>query len=174
MFLLVVVVLWLTLSVPTVDEIREAVGGAGWWSGIGFVVGYGILSFVPIPGGKSAFYVGCGTGNLVERLSRVFPDIIGVEPDPSTAAVAATRLSSSVSGRIEQRPFGHEEPDGYDLIVGVARETSRATQPLSHMQAPTAAESFEDIRRVARSVMPGIRMRRRLFWRYTATWTSPG
>jgi hypothetical protein len=43
------------------------------------------------------------------------------------------------------------------------------------MQAPTAApaESFNEIHRAADSVLPGIRMRRRLFWRYTATWVKP-
>ncbi len=173
--------------------------------------------------------VGCGTGKLVVHLSRLFPEVVGVEPDPGAAATAAAHLSSFASVRIEQRPFGHEEPGGYDLIVfvaslhhmplaatlheakrsmrrrgrivivGLARETpadtplslvslafnplvglmrhpGRATQPSSHMQAPTVAatESFEEIQRVARRVLPGIRMRRRLFWRYTATWTSPG
>ena len=59
-------------------------------------------------------------------------------------------------------------------LVGLVRHPSRATGTLLHMQAPTAApvESFEEIRRTARDVLPGIRMRRRLFWRYTATWRS--
>lgn len=179
-------------------------------------------------GGYSAMDVGCGTGNLIEHLSRMFPRVIGVEPDPGTAAIATAHFSGSASVRIEQRPFGQEEPDVHDLIVfvaslhhmplsatlqeakrslrrhgrivivGIAREAPadtplslislalnplvglvrhpcRATQPLSHMQAPTAAatQSFEGIQRVARNVLPGIRMRRQLFWRYTATWTSP-
>lgn len=179
-------------------------------------------------GGRSALDVGCGTGNLVERLSRMFPDVTGVEPDLTVAAVAKARFSTSTSVQIERRHFDHEEPDRYDfitfvaslhhmplaaalhcakrslrsggriVIVGVARETpadaprslfslalnplvgivlhpSRATQPMPQMQAPTttATDSLDDIQRIAQEVLPGIRLRRRLFWRYTATWVSP-
>ncbi|MCY7413740.1 MAG: class I SAM-dependent methyltransferase [Salinibacterium sp.] len=179
-------------------------------------------------GGRRALDVGCGTGNLIERLSHIFPDVIGVEPDLTVAAVAKARFSTSTSVQIEQRYFDHEEPDRYDfiafvaslhhmplaatlhrakrslrsggriVIVGVARKTpadvtrslfsmalnplvgivlhpSRATQPMPHMQAPTATatDSVDDIQRIAQQVLPGIRLRRRLFWRYTATWVSP-
>ncbi|MBT2517167.1 class I SAM-dependent methyltransferase [Streptomyces sp. ISL-90] len=178
-------------------------------------------------GGRSAIDVGCGTGNLVERLSHLFPDVVGVEPDPTAAGIATTRFSNLTSVRIEQRHFGNEERNRYDfivfvaslhhmplaatlhhakrslrrggqiVIVGVARETyadsprsllslalnpfvglirhpSRATRPLSHMQAPATAatESFDEIQQIAGGVLPGIRMRRRLFWRYTATWRA--
>jgi hypothetical protein len=43
------------------------------------------------------------------------------------------------------------------------------------MRAPTtqAGESFDEIRAIATEVLPGIRMRRRLFWRYTASWAAP-
>ncbi|REJ05514.1 class I SAM-dependent methyltransferase [Microbacterium bovistercoris] len=89
-------------------------------------------------------------------------------------------------------------PQGRILIVGAARETSadaprslvslalnpvigflkhprRASAPPASMRAPTAEprETFDDIRIVAAEVLPGIRMRRRLFWRYTAHWTAP-
>lgn len=89
-------------------------------------------------------------------------------------------------------------PGGRVVIVGVARETSkdalrsgaslllnplvglvrhprRATRPPAHMQALAAAatQSFDEIRAIAREVLPGIRMRRRLFWRYTASWEAP-
>ena len=89
-------------------------------------------------------------------------------------------------------------PGGRVVIVGVARETSadiarslvslvlnpiigflRHPQPVSeppvNMQAPAieATEAFDDIRAIADQVMPGIRMRRRLFWRYTAYWMAP-
>ncbi len=179
-------------------------------------------------GGRSALDVGCGTGNLVERLSRIFPDVTGVEPDLTVAAVAQARFSTLTSVQIELRHFDHGEPDRYDfiafvaslhhmplaatlhrakmslrsggqiVIVGVARETPadaprslfslalnplvgivlhplRATQPMPHIQAPTttATDSLDDIQRIAQEVLSGIRLRRRLFWRYTATWVSP-
>lgn len=179
-------------------------------------------------GGDTAVDVGCGTGNMVERLAQLFPRVVGIEPDAQTAAVAARRFRGSKVIAIEQRPFGVEPPHGYDLIVfiaslhhmplepsliaardalrpggrivivGVARESggdtirslfSLALNPLvglvrhparaehapPHMLAPTvdAAESFEEIRAVAGKVLPGVRMRRRLFWRYTASGVAP-
>lgn len=54
----VIGVLWLTLPVPTVDEIRSSVEGIGWWSGLAFVVGYGVLSLIPIP--KSVVSIAAG------------------------------------------------------------------------------------------------------------------
>jgi SAM-dependent methyltransferase len=179
-------------------------------------------------GGSTAVDVGCGTGNLVARLARVFPDVRGIEPDPATAAIAAARFSGSGTVRIEQRHFQEEDRAKYDfvvfvaslhhmlfaealrrarmnlrpggriVIVGLARETPadtprslislalnplvgllrhprRAELPPSHMRAPTTAadDSFDEIRHIAQTVLPGICLRRRLFWRYTATWTQP-
>lgn len=179
-------------------------------------------------GGTTAVDVGCGTGNMVERLAGVFPNVIGVEPDAETRAIAARRFRDSNTVRIVQRRFGEESHQQYDLIlfvaslhhmplgatlrqartalrpggriliVGVARESpadrlrsltslalnplvglirhpTRAAQPPASMRAPTAeaTESFDDIRAVASQVLPGVRMRRRLFWRYTASWVAP-
>ncbi|UFU06102.1 class I SAM-dependent methyltransferase [Ruania halotolerans] len=90
------------------------------------------------------------------------------------------------------------QPGGRIVIVGLAKETShdtvrslislalnpivgfvlhptRATKPPAHMRAPTAqaTETFDEIRTIANEVLPGIRMRRGLFWRYTASWVAP-
>lgn len=179
-------------------------------------------------GGDTAVDVGCGTGNLLSALSKVFPTVIGIEPDPDAAAAAARRFTGAAV-QIENRRFGSEPRDAYDLIafvasvhhmplrvtledaraalrpggrvviVGVARETSkdalrsgaslllnpliglvrhpkRATRRPAHMQAPIAHpdQTFDEIRAIASEVLPGIRMRRRLFWRYTASWQAPG
>lgn len=179
-------------------------------------------------GGDTAIDVGCGTGTLVARLSRVFPRVIGLEPDPATAAAAERRLDGSAV-RIERRAFEGEPKRAYDLIVfvaslhhmplratleearsalrpggrlvivGVAREAAgdellstvsalmnpliglvrhptRASGLPPHMLAPTAPakESFDEIREIAAEVLPGTVMRRRLFWRFTASWTHPG
>lgn len=89
-------------------------------------------------------------------------------------------------------------PGGRIVIVGVARETSvdvtrslisvvlnplvglivhprRALVRPTSMTAPVAAprESFDEIRAIAQDLLPGIRLRRRLFWRYTAVWAAP-
>lgn len=60
-------------------------------------------------------------------------------------------------------------------LVGLVRHPKRETSPPAHMQAPTAHpdQTFDEIRATASEVLPGIRMRRRLFWRYTATWQAP-
>jgi SAM-dependent methyltransferase len=41
--------------------------------------------------------------------------------------------------------------------------------------APTAdtAMSYGEIRRTAKRIVPGVRYRRRLYWRYSLTWTRP-
>lgn len=43
-------------------------------------------------GGTTALDVGCGTGNLLRRLAPLFPQVVGVEADPETAARAATAV----------------------------------------------------------------------------------
>ncbi len=178
-------------------------------------------------GGDTAVDVGCGTGNLLARLARVLPNVIGVEPNAEAAAIAARRFEPNTV-RIDVRTFGDEPDRAYDLIsfvaslhhmplrptlvqaqaalrpggriviVGVARETdrdrwrsiaslalnpiigflrhpARATALPASMTAPTAeaTETFEEIATVMSEVLPGIRMRRRLFWRYTAAWVAP-
>uniref|UniRef100_A0AAU2W1Y0 Class I SAM-dependent methyltransferase n=1 Tax=Streptomyces sp. NBC_00008 TaxID=2903610 RepID=A0AAU2W1Y0_9ACTN len=90
----------------------------------------------------------------------------------------------------------HLAPDGTLVVVGLARAQStgdrllgaaavplnvamawirnrgrRSARPAS-MTAPTrpAVMSFADIAREAREVLPGARLRRRVFWRYTLVW----
>lgn len=178
-------------------------------------------------GGTTAVDVGCGTGNLLACLSPALPTIIGIEPDAGVAQAAARRFHGS-NVRIENRRFGDEPPNAYDLIVfvaslhhmpleptlsaardalrpggrlvivGIAKETPddavrsavsmvlnpliglakhprRATHRPQNMQAPVTepVHTFDEIRAVASGMFPGIRMRRRLFWRYTASWIAP-
>ncbi|MFE3373043.1 class I SAM-dependent methyltransferase [Streptomyces sp. NPDC059173] len=93
----------------------------------------------------------------------------------------------------------HLAPGGTLVVVGVSRTASpgdhllgaaaiplnialaliknkgrRVPRPVS-MTAPTrpAAMSFAEIVRDARRVLPGARLRRRLFWRYTLVWHRP-
>ncbi|MER5475710.1 class I SAM-dependent methyltransferase [Streptomyces sp. NPDC002734] len=90
----------------------------------------------------------------------------------------------------------HLAPGGTLVVVGVCRQTSlsdrlidavavpanvamawiknrgrRGPRPVS-MTAPTrpATMTFTEIVREARQVLPGVRLRRRLFWRYTLVW----
>jgi SAM-dependent methyltransferase len=89
-------------------------------------------------------------------------------------------------------------PGGRLVIVGVARETARdtplslislllnpliglalhptpAARPPAHMRSPIHAptETFAEIAVAAKRELPGVTLRRRLFWRYTAVWTAP-
>ncbi|MEU4389635.1 class I SAM-dependent methyltransferase [Kribbella sp. NPDC023855] len=60
-------------------------------------------------------------------------------------------------------------------IVGAVVHPRRARETPVQMTAPTAmaAESFEEIAGTARHILPGARLRRGLFWRYTLSWTAP-
>ncbi|WP_203883644.1 class I SAM-dependent methyltransferase [Planotetraspora kaengkrachanensis] len=61
--------------------------------------------------------------------------------------------------------------------VGMAwiKNRGRTAPRPDAMTAPTrpATMSFPDIVREARRVLPGVRLRRRLFWRYTLVWHRP-
>lgn len=61
-----------------------------------------------------------------------------------------------------------------NLAVGLAR-TRHAAAARVAMSAPTAAprETLPELRALAAALLPGARIRRRLFWRYTLTWTAP-
>lgn len=54
-------------------------------------------------------------------------------------------------------------------VVGVVKHRRVASESLKAMTAPTAdpGESMADVQRAAASCLPGSRIRRRLFWRYT-------
>lgn len=60
-------------------------------------------------------------------------------------------------------------------VVGAVRHPRRAPTTPPNMTAPTAEprETFEQIAVVAEEVIPGVRMHRSLFWRYTAVWIAP-
>jgi SAM-dependent methyltransferase len=61
-----------------------------------------------------------------------------------------------------------------NLIVGLLRSRHADAARIA-MSAPTApaVESLPEIRAAARSLLPGARVRRRLFWRYTFVWVAP-
>jgi 2-polyprenyl-3-methyl-5-hydroxy-6-metoxy-1,4-benzoquinol methylase len=60
-------------------------------------------------------------------------------------------------------------------IVGAVVHPRRASETPPQMTAPTAmaTESFEEIALTAERILPGARLSRGLFWRYTLSWAVP-
>ncbi|MEU4550054.1 class I SAM-dependent methyltransferase [Nonomuraea dietziae] len=60
-------------------------------------------------------------------------------------------------------------------IMGLVKHPARAEALPLHMTAPTAdaQETLADIRAAAARELPGARIRRRLFWRYTLVYDAP-
>ncbi|GAB2810742.1 class I SAM-dependent methyltransferase [Streptomyces daliensis] len=63
-----------------------------------------------------------------------------------------------------------------NLAMGLLENRGRAAPRPPAMRAPVkpATMTFPDIAREARRVLPGARLRRRLFWRYTLVWRRDG
>jgi uncharacterized membrane protein YdjX (TVP38/TMEM64 family) len=48
-FVVVVIIVGLTVPLPSLDRIRGAASNAGWWGALIFVVAYGLITLTPIP-----------------------------------------------------------------------------------------------------------------------------
>jgi SAM-dependent methyltransferase len=83
-------------------------------------------------------------------------------------------------------------PGGVLVVVGLARSSPRdlpidiaaivpnrlrrLRTPYWQQPSPTVwppPESYTSMRRIAAQVLPGVRFRRRLYWRYTLVWVKP-
>lgn len=218
--------------------IRAASRGLRWlnqrhpWSHNDHFHGW-ILRNLPVARGR-ALDVGCGRGALVERLRTRFDEVVGVDPDPTMAGLAAERFASDHRVCIRQAEFA-ETSGTFDLITMVAslhhQETEHALRHASDLLAPggrllviglarletpsdlaidlvsivlnpvvglvkhprpvrrtsagamrdedpmpvrSPVESTREIVTAADRVIPGARLRRRLFFRYTLAWERPG
>ncbi|MFF4470910.1 class I SAM-dependent methyltransferase [Streptomyces sp. NPDC001599] len=62
-----------------------------------------------------------------------------------------------------------------NAAIGWLKNRGRNAAPPNSMTARTrpAGMSFSDVTAAARTLLPGARLRRRLFWRYTLTWRRP-
>lgn len=54
--------------------------------------------------------VGCGTGNLIDRLRRRVPRVSGLEPDPDTAALALARFTHAPGVSITRATWAERDP----------------------------------------------------------------
>ena len=61
------------------------------------------------------------------------------------------------------------------LAIPVVRTANIAHREVRHVGVPVASpkEDLREIRRVARAVLPGVRIRRGLYYRYLLRWTKP-
>jgi len=61
-------------------------------------------------------------------------------------------------------------------LMGLVRHPRAAREPWAGPDVPIAdpAQTFSEISAGARGVLPDVRLRRRLFFRYTLEWTKPG
>ncbi|WP_144763932.1 bifunctional 2-polyprenyl-6-hydroxyphenol methylase/3-demethylubiquinol 3-O-methyltransferase UbiG [Curtobacterium sp. 9128] len=103
---------------------------------------------------------------------------------PLTAALRAARSSVRPGGRLVV--IGLARETAADLpwtvlsvvltaLVGLILHPRGVSGPPESMAAPTAEPllTFEQIKAVACDVLPGVRMRRSLFWRHLLVWTAP-
>lgn len=99
-------------------------------------------------GGSQALDVGCGSGNLIAKLTTVFTDVTGVEPDPRIGAIAEARFRGRPNIRIARVPFERATGE-YDLISMIA--------VLHHLPlAPTLLAARRMLRPGGRLVVVGV------------------
>jgi SAM-dependent methyltransferase len=169
--------------------------------------------------------VGCGDGLLPLRLALAGLSVLGLEPDPTAAALARTRCASVPGVEIRQAPFLDSDldegafgfitmvavlhhmdgraaltrarqvlrPGGRLVVVGIPRLSSKLDYVWATSQIPRAramdrlrsshtpagvpiADSdltVAEARRLSAEVLPGSRLRRSPYYRYTLIWTKP-
>ena len=104
---------------------------------------------------------------------------------PLAQGVVAARAAVAPGGRLVIVGVSREE-GRVDLamsllslvlnpVVGMIKHPRRAEAMPPGMTAPTApaSDSYFEIRDVLRELLPGVRMRRCLFWSYRAVWRNP-
>jgi SAM-dependent methyltransferase len=100
---------------------------------------------------------------------------------PLVRTLEAARRSLRPGGRLVIVGLAREVPADLPLsvtsallnpVIGFFRHPRRAQTTPESMTAPTAEpiETFEQIASIAREMLPGVKVRRGLFWRYTAVW----
>lgn len=97
-----------------------------------------------------------------------------------TAARAALRPGGRlvVVGRYQDTPadrYHSWASLALNPVVGLVKHPRTATALPPHMTCPTREpqEPFEQIAATMRSLLPGVHVRRGLFWRCVAVWTAP-
>jgi len=181
-----------------------------------------ILAAVP-DGCLRALDVGCGEGLLTRELAVRVPEVVGIDNDEPSIALAREQgpegRAEYVLGDFLGYPFPaasfslvncvaalhHMDPaaaltrmaelltpGGVLVVNGVARPAPRdlpldlaavvanlgyrAARGYWHHPSPVVwppPHTYREIRALAEDLLPGVRYRRHLLWRYSLTWTRP-
>lgn len=182
-----------------------------------------VLSALP-DGSRSALDVGCGEGWLCRRLRDRVPQVIGIDPDPTSIESARRhdpdeaidyRCEDFLTAALPVRSFDlvasvamlHHldpvaalskmaellRPGGRLVVIGLARSrlprdlprevaavaaqgVYRLTKPRWRSPSPTVwppPQTYPQARRIAEQILPAVRFRRHLLWRYSLVWTKP-
>ncbi|MFJ9888095.1 class I SAM-dependent methyltransferase [Streptomyces sp. NPDC091287] len=134
------------------------------------------------PGSPVAFSVGDALKDVPSGLHDVITCVATIHHLPLSEALTHFRRHLAAGGTLIVVGLYRPQSRSDYLIDAVAIPSNiamawiknkgrRAPRPVA-MTAPTrpATETFPDIVREARRVLPGARLRRRLFWRYTLVW----
>lgn len=117
---------------------------------------------------RRAILIGCGTGNLVRAVSARAEVAEGIDADPAVIAIACR--SPEIQPNMIFTVADLMNVAGgrrYDAVTAA----TEARVAMSARTAP-AQTTLAEIRNVAARVLRGSRIRRRLFWRYSLTFTD--
>lgn len=142
-----------------------------------------ILNAVPV-GCDAAIDVGCGDGMLARELAARCENVTGIDKDASMIALARDRDNGGdvtfIEGDFRTHPFADAS---FDFVcantaihhMGSAAALTKITRHEGHSGAPVMASdvTWAQARATARRLLPGVRYRRHLLWRYSLVWDKP-
>lgn len=124
--------------------------------------------------GGRALDVGCGEGLLAARLARVCDEVLGIDTDAAALGAARLRLEGIGTARVQQTDVLGPDAEAlgvFDTVTCVAVLHHETRDVGVRTAAPQ--QSLREIRSVAARVLPGCRVRRRFYYRYSLVWDRP-
>lgn len=158
-----------------------------------------VLGAIPA-GCRRALDAGCGTGALTRRLRGVIPQVTGIDRDEQSIATARTHPQArDIGHRHEDFLTAAFEAESFRLVASMAAvhqmdagaalarmakrppagRATAASRPTSHLSSGhhrfvwPPPMTYRQPRRLAGQLLPGVRYRRHLYWRYSLTWVKP-
>lgn len=147
-----------------------------------------------VPLGARVLEVGCGTGLLARELAtKRGARVTAIDVSPRSIDVARVRTPASLGVEYRVADFMELSPRGFDVVIAtdVLHELSAgdALPRMADAVVPGGSLLIADVyrgwfaddsapyaavRRELRAALPGVAVRRHIWWRYTARWTRPG